>query len=74
MGYGRVPKYIREFKGQRELVAFSHAQAGSIGAVLETDGLSLDKAIALVRKWNATGKAWGYRYGIPGVHSKHTDA
>lgn len=70
----RVRTYRVEKDGQRTSGAFTEAHAHSMGVPLEKDGMSLQHAIKLVKGWNAKGKSSGYRYSIPLVPTKHTDA
>jgi len=51
---------------------FSDAQARSIGAAIDADGISINKAIELMKKWNTESRLQGVDrvYSIPFV--KHS--
>lgn len=59
------------------LVDFTQTQANqiSLGCVVETDGVAIDIAIALVRNWNKVAKTQGRGtiYSIPFVPSCKTN-
>jgi len=63
-----------------ELYPFTEAQAAEIGAILESDGLSLIAAIKLCGKWNNTVERYSKNgkirvsYSIPFVKKERTDA
>lgn len=63
-----------------ELCPFTEVQAAEIGAVLESDGVSLIAAINLCGKWNNTAERYSkdgkirVSYSIPFVRRKYTDA
>ena len=66
----RVKQYRRQFGEESpELVLFGEAQARSVGAVLEPDGIALDRAVLLVDTWNRQGARHGYKYSIPFLRS-----
>lgn len=68
MNNGRVLQYKRQLgDNPSQLVAFTEAQANSVGSWLESDGLLLNKAIELVKVWNVLGRRAGYKYTIPFV-------
>ena len=74
----RADAYTSEYRDcngewQIDVCKFTQAQADSIGAVLEPDGIALDAALRLIDRWNTERKLQGTEgvYSIPFV--KHVE-
>lgn len=83
--YYRVSKYRRITTNLTtgevisELCPFTEGHADECGAVLEPDGVAIESAIKLCKKWNATSKRYSsldfeVRYMIPLVRQELTNA
>jgi hypothetical protein len=70
---GRVKTYRGRRTGGKWFIAhFNKSHAREINTALEDDGIALDKAIALVRKWNKMGSRCNWEYYIPFVKKSLT--
>lgn len=72
--HSRVKTYRRrcKVKGKWVTLTFNNYHAEEVGTSLEEDGMALDKAIALVKKWNLMGNRYGWEYYIPFVKKELT--
>lgn len=71
--HGRVKTYrCRRYDGKWFTLLFDKWHAREVGTPLELDGIALDKAITLVKKWNMYGQRSGWQYYIPFVKKSLT--
>ena len=75
----RADAYTSEYRNKDgtweiDVCKFTQEQANTVGAVLETDGISLHAATKLVKLWNDERKRQGTEgiYSIPFVKEKLT--
>jgi hypothetical protein len=75
----RADAYLSEYRSRDgtweiDVCKFTQAQADTVGAVLEADGMDLLAAIKLVKLWNDERKRNGTEgiYSIPFVKEKLT--
>lgn len=83
MGNHRVLKYEATVyykstgSSHTKLYPFTQTQANEIGAVLETDGLSLEAAISLCDRWTRRGNhidiKYSYRVPFTSIKSRVED-